>query len=29
MLGADAFALIFAGEGTVEQGERVPIELLY
>ncbi len=29
MLGADAFALVLAGEGTVEAGERVPIELLY
>jgi molybdopterin molybdotransferase len=29
MLGAEAFALILAGEGTVEAGERVPIELLY
>jgi molybdopterin molybdotransferase len=29
MLGAEAFALILAGEGTVEPGERVDIELLY
>ena len=28
MLAAEAFALIEAGEGTVEAGERVPIELL-
>jgi molybdopterin molybdotransferase len=29
MLGAEAFALVLAGEGTVQAGERVPIELLY
>jgi molybdopterin molybdotransferase len=29
MVGAEAFALILAGEGTVQPGERVPIELLY
>jgi molybdopterin biosynthesis enzyme len=28
MLDAEAFALIHAGEGTVEPGERVPVELL-
>jgi molybdopterin molybdotransferase len=28
MIGADAFALVEAGEGTIEAGERVPIELL-
>jgi molybdopterin molybdotransferase len=28
MLAAEAFALVEAGEGTVEAGERVPIELL-
>jgi molybdopterin molybdotransferase len=28
MLDADAFALIRAGEGTVQAGERVPVELL-
>jgi molybdopterin molybdotransferase len=29
MVGADAFALVLAGEGTVEAGERLEIELLY
>jgi molybdopterin molybdotransferase len=29
MVGADAFALVLAGEGTVGPGERVEIELLY
>jgi molybdopterin molybdotransferase len=28
MLGAEAFALVEAGEGTVEAGSRVPVELL-
>jgi hypothetical protein len=28
MLAAEAFAIVRAGEGTVEAGERVPIELL-
>jgi molybdopterin molybdotransferase len=29
MLNAQAFALVEAGEGTIEAGERVPIELLH
>jgi len=29
MVGAEAFALVEAGEGTIEAGERVPIELLH
>jgi molybdopterin molybdotransferase len=29
MLNAEAFALVEAGEGTIEAGERVPIELLH
>lgn len=28
MLGAEAFALVAAGNGTVEAGERIPVELL-
>ena len=28
MLGAEAFAIVEAGEGTIEAGERVPVELL-
>jgi len=29
MLGAEAFALVEAGEGVIEAGERVPVELLH
>jgi molybdopterin molybdotransferase len=29
MLGAEAFALVEAGEGMIEAGERVPVELLH